>query len=48
MPGMMGTVLNIGLNDETAHGLVPLSGDEHFVVDSYRRLIQMSAFPPPA
>ncbi|HEY5981809.1 MAG TPA: pyruvate, phosphate dikinase [Microlunatus sp.] len=41
MPGMMDTVLNIGLNDETAQGLIARSGDEHFVYDSYRRLIQM-------
>jgi pyruvate,orthophosphate dikinase len=41
MPGMMDTVLNIGLNDETARGLARLSGDEHFVYDSYRRLVQM-------
>ena len=41
MPGMMDTVLNIGLNDETAKGLIDRSGDEHFVYDSYRRLIQM-------
>ena len=41
MPGMMDTVLNIGLNDETAKGLVHLTGDEHFVYDSYRRLVQM-------
>ena len=41
MPGMMDTVLNIGLNDDTAKGLAELSGDEHFVFDSYRRLIQM-------
>ncbi len=41
MPGMMDTVLNIGLNDDTAQGLVTLSHDEHFVFDSYRRLIQM-------
>ncbi|MCS7247360.1 MAG: pyruvate, phosphate dikinase [Anaerolineales bacterium] len=40
MPGMMDTVLNIGLNDETAEGLVKLSGDERFVYDAYRRLIQ--------
>lgn len=39
MPGMMDTVLNIGLNDETAEGLVKLSGDERFVYDAYRRLI---------
>jgi pyruvate, orthophosphate dikinase len=41
MPGMMDTVLNMGLNDETAEGLATLTGDEHFVLDSYRRLIQM-------
>jgi len=41
MPGMMDTVLNIGLNDKTAKGMVELTGDERFVFDSYRRLIQM-------
>jgi pyruvate,orthophosphate dikinase len=41
MPGMMDTVLNIGLNDEVAAGMAKLTGDEHFVYDSYRRLIQM-------
>ncbi len=41
MPGMMDTVLNIGLNDETAAGMVNLTGNERFVYDSYRRLIQM-------
>lgn len=41
MPGMMDTVLNIGLNDETAQGLIELTGDERFVYDAYRRLIQM-------
>lgn len=41
MPGMMDTVLNIGLNDDTAKGMVALTGDERFVYDSYRRLIQM-------
>jgi len=41
MPGMMDTVLNIGLNDETARGLVELTGNERFVYDSFRRLIQM-------
>lgn len=41
MPGMMDTVLNIGLNDETAKVMVELTGDERFVYDSYRRLIQM-------
>jgi len=41
MPGMMDTVLNIGLNDDTAQGLIALTGDERFVYDAYRRLIQM-------
>ena len=41
MPGMMDTVLNIGLNDETAQGIAELTGDERFVYDSYRRLVQM-------
>ncbi|PIP35746.1 MAG: pyruvate, phosphate dikinase [Desulfobacterales bacterium CG23_combo_of_CG06-09_8_20_14_all_52_9] len=41
MPGMMDTVLNIGLNDETATGMVALTGDARFVFDAYRRLIQM-------
>ena len=41
MPGMMDTVLNIGLNDAVAAGLVELTGDERFVMDSYRRLVQM-------
>jgi pyruvate,orthophosphate dikinase len=41
MPGMMDTVLNIGLNDETAQGMVELTGDERFVYDAYRRLVQM-------
>jgi len=41
MPGMMDTVLNIGLNDEVAKGLVELTGDERFTYDSYRRLVQM-------
>ena len=41
MPGMMDTVLNIGLNDDTAPGLVALTGDERFVYDAYRRLVQM-------
>ena len=41
MPGMMDTVLNIGLNDVTAKGMVELTGDERFVYDSYRRLVQM-------
>ena len=41
MPGMMDTVLNIGLNDEVVVGLVQLTGDERFAYDSYRRLLQM-------
>jgi pyruvate,orthophosphate dikinase len=41
MPGMMDTVLNIGLNDKTASGMVELTGDESFVYNSYRRLVQM-------
>jgi len=41
MPGMMETVLNIGLNDESVRGLALQSGDERFAFDSYRRLIQM-------
>jgi pyruvate,orthophosphate dikinase len=41
MPGMMDTVLNIGLNDETARGMVKLTNNERFVYDAYRRLIQM-------
>ena len=41
MPGMMETVLNIGLNDESVHGLAEVSGNERFAWDSYRRLIQM-------
>ena len=41
MPGMMDTVLNIGLNDETAQAMVNLTENERFVYDSYRRLVQM-------
>ncbi|HEX9067809.1 MAG TPA: pyruvate, phosphate dikinase [Ktedonobacterales bacterium] len=41
MPGMMDTVLNLGLNDETVKGLIARSGDERFCYDSYRRFIQM-------
>ncbi len=43
MPGMMDTVLNLGLNDETVEGLAATSGDERFAWDSYRRFIQMYA-----
>ncbi len=41
MPGMMDTVLNIGLNDETAQGMIELTENDRFVYDSYRRLVQM-------
>jgi pyruvate,orthophosphate dikinase len=41
MPGMMDTVLNLGLNDETVAGLIEQSGNPRFVYDSYRRLIGM-------
>jgi pyruvate, orthophosphate dikinase len=41
MPGMMDTVLNLGLNDATVEGLAKASGDERFAYDSYRRFIQM-------
>ena len=41
MPGMMDTVLNLGLNDQTVEGLAKLSGDRRFAFDSYRRFIQM-------
>ena len=41
MPGMMDTVLNLGLNDATVEGLATKSGDERFAWDSYRRFIQM-------
>ncbi len=43
MPGMMDTVLNLGLNDETVLGLAARSGDRRFAFDSYRRFIQMYA-----
>ena len=41
MPGMMDTVLNLGLNDETVQGLARSSGDERFAYDSYRRFVAM-------
>jgi len=41
MPGMMDTVLNLGLNDETVQGLAAASGDARFAWDSYRRFVQM-------
>ena len=41
MPGMMDTILNLGLNDETVEGLTKLTNNERFAYDSYRRFIQM-------
>ncbi|MEO7719202.1 MAG: pyruvate, phosphate dikinase [Capsulimonas sp.] len=41
MPGMMDTVLNLGLNDETAEALIKLTGNARFVYDSYRRFLMM-------
>jgi pyruvate,orthophosphate dikinase len=41
MPGMMNTILNIGLNDATAEGLIKLTGNARFVYDAYRRLVEM-------
>jgi len=41
MPGMMDTVLNIGMNDEVVEGMAKLTGDPRFAYDSYRRLVQM-------
>ncbi|UXY31848.1 pyruvate, phosphate dikinase [Streptomyces sp. HUAS TT20] len=41
MPGMMETILDIGLNDESVHGLAKSSGNKRFAWDSYRRLVQM-------
>ena len=41
MPGMMDTVLDLGLNDEVTEGMIRLTGNERFAFDSYRRLIQM-------
>ena len=41
MPGMMDTILNLGLNDEVAEGMVAKTGNPHFVYDSYRRFVQM-------
>lgn len=43
MPGMMDTILNLGLNDQTVQGLIQQSGDPRFAYDSYRRFIQMYA-----
>jgi pyruvate,orthophosphate dikinase len=41
MPGMMDTILNLGLNDETIKGLIKQTGDERFAYDAYRRFVQM-------
>ena len=41
MPGMMDTILNLGLNDETVKGIIAQSGDERFAYDAYRRFVQM-------
>ena len=41
MPGMMDTILNLGLNDETVHGLARMTGNERFAWDAYRRLLEM-------
>ena len=43
MPGMMDTVLNVGMNDDVAAAMIARTGDERFVLDSYRRLVQMFA-----
>jgi pyruvate, orthophosphate dikinase len=43
MPGMMDTVLNLGLNDNTLQGIIAQSGDERFAYDAYRRFVQMYA-----
>jgi pyruvate,orthophosphate dikinase len=41
MPGMMDTILNLGLNDETVQGIIALTGNPRFAYDSYRRFVQM-------
>ena len=41
MPGMMDTILNLGLNDDTLDGLIEQTGDERFAYDAYRRFIQL-------
>ncbi|MDD4688303.1 MAG: pyruvate, phosphate dikinase [Eubacteriales bacterium] len=41
MPGMMDTILNLGLNDQVVEGLIKLTGNDRFVYDSYRRFVQM-------
>ena len=47
MPGMMDTVLNLGLNDQSVVGLAHVTEDERFAYDSYRRFISMYAYPSP-
>ncbi|MCC7159051.1 MAG: pyruvate, phosphate dikinase, partial [Ignavibacteria bacterium] len=41
MPGMMDTILNLGLNEDTVHGLIEMTGNQRFAYDSYRRFVQM-------
>jgi pyruvate,orthophosphate dikinase len=41
MPGMMDTILNLGLNDQTVQGLIKQTNDERFAYDAYRRFVQM-------
>jgi pyruvate,orthophosphate dikinase len=41
MPGMMDTILNLGMNDQVAEGLAKLTGNERFAMDAYRRFLQM-------
>ncbi len=41
MPGMMDTILNLGLNSSTLHGLITQTGNERFAYDAYRRFIQL-------
>ena len=43
MPGMMDTILNLGLNEETIAGLIKATHNQRFVLDCYRRFIQMFA-----
>ena len=47
MPGMMDTVLNLGLNDATVAGLAATSGDDRFAWDSYRRTCELSSLESP-
>ena len=46
MPGMMDTVLNLGLNDTSVQGLAKQTDNERFAYDSYRRFVQMAVIPP--